>query len=70
MCPCLLFSVTESPRWWAGPWLVGRPLDDDGMLEVLVPTRRTGIGRCATSRCPASAAPFRPRYSPRDYRAM
>ena len=53
---------------WA---LVGRPLDDDGMLEVLAPYalhRHRAVRYIEASgfRRPR----FGPRYSPRDYRAM
>jgi len=53
---------------WA---LVGRPLDDDGMLAVLAPYaphRQRAVRYIETSgfRRPR----FGPRYSPRDYRAM
>ncbi len=53
---------------WA---LVGRPLDDAGMLEVLapyVPQRQRAVRYVETSgfRRPR----FGPRFSPKDYRAM
>jgi hypothetical protein len=52
----------------AGRWS-GRPLDDDGMVELLSAGARTGTASCACSSAAASQAAVRPAATVQDHRA-